>query len=49
MEMKYKCSRYYELDGCVRTSMAKTPIYPKFTIKLVPIKHGRGNIKAQKR
>jgi hypothetical protein len=33
----------------VRTRLAKTPIYLKFTIKLCPYgKHGRGNIKAQK-
>jgi hypothetical protein len=51
--MKYKCRRYYELDGRIHTigpyKDGKDPaITELYTKTWSYAKHGRGNIKAQK-
>jgi hypothetical protein len=51
--MKYKCRRYYELDGCIHTigpyKDGEDPsITELYTKTWAYTKHSRGNIKAQK-
>jgi hypothetical protein len=53
MEMKYKCSRYYEFDGYTHTigpyKDGEDSRIAEIYIKARPCtKRGRGNIKAQK-